>query len=431
MKNRVPYLIIGNSAAAIGAIEGIRSIDSKREIVVVSGEREHTYSKPLISYWLAGKVDNSRMDYRPRDFYKKNSVKTILGNLCVLLDPVKKLIITKDKTVIKFEKLLLGTGGVPVFPANLAEKKIKGLFTLSNWEDARKIGSFIIKQKVKDAVVLGGGMIGMKSLEALQKNRIKCSLVELAPHILNPVFDSAASDIAESILNKQGVKTLCGTTINRIVDSNGKLEGVVLENGTEIKCQLLIAAVGVKPNLELVKDLPVKTDRGILVNGFLKTTVKDIYAAGDVVQAREILSGKKMNIPILPNAFRQGWIAGNNMAGKNREYRGCLVKNSINIGGVPTISVGLSSAGKTGEFEILKHENKGKNLYKKLVIRENKIVGALFIGDIERAGIITGLITNGIDISNVRDILLTPDFGLLRLPTGYRKHIVSGAGTEV
>lgn len=428
--NRCPYLIIGNSAAAMGAIEGIRERDPVREITVVSREPYHTYSKPLISYLLAGKVDEAKMPYRPADYYEENNVRALLGVEATHVNVKARTVETSDGGSIAFEKLLIATGGTPIVPQDVEGTDAEGVFTFTTWDDARRIKGFIEANGVTGALVVGGGLIGLKSVEALVGLGIRTTVLELADRIMSVGFDHKASDLAQKALGKAGVEVRCETTVSRIEQIDGKVAGAALRGGSRVDCQMVIFAIGVVPSTGIVEGTRIETDRGILVDDFMATSVGVVYAAGDVAEAVDLLTGKKRPIAIFPNAYRQGNIAGLNMAGGQRSYEGGLSMNAVDICGLPTISVGITSP-EDDDYEILSVLEEEQPVYKKLLLRNERIVGAIFIGQIDRAGIITGLIRDRVEVTTFKDVLLSDEFGLISLPKEYRKHVVSGAGIEV
>jgi len=215
--------------------------------------------------------------------------------------------------------------------------------------------------------------------------------------------------------------------VEEILGSHNGIEEVLLKDGRRLKCQVVIFGIGVFPNIGLVKDTPIRYNKGIRVNAHMETNISGIYAAGDVVEIPDILLDTVRPIAIWPNAYRQGWIAGCNMAGTPRRYEGSFAMNSIEICGIPTISVGMAEAPENG-FEIIQEFDSKSGTYKKIILKDGVIVGALFIGEIDRAGIYTGLIRERIDVSGVKDILLREDFGFISLPREYRKHLVRGEG---
>ncbi|HIE44500.1 MAG TPA: NAD(P)/FAD-dependent oxidoreductase, partial [Candidatus Omnitrophica bacterium] len=239
------------------------------------------------------------------------------------------------------------------------------------------------------------------------------------------------SIILESALRKQNCSIIKENTIARVKGKGGKLREVMLKTGKLIPTNLLIIAVGVKPNLDLLEDTPIKYEQGILVDDFMQTNVRNIYAAGDAAQGKDFLLQKKSLLPIWPVAARQGKVAGFNMAGREKKYEGLFIMNSVELAGIPTISFGITNPPESHNYEILLRKNEGENFYRKLVLRNNRIVGGIFLGKIERAGIFSGLIKNEVNVSSFKNELLSDQFGLLVLPEEYRKHLVTGEGIEV
>ncbi len=434
MKNKsAQYLIIGNSTAAIGAVEGIRKIDVKTPITLISKETYHTYSRPLISYLLAGEVDEEHMYYRPQDFYEKNTVETCLGTEVAGIDSESRAVHTAEGDKISFEKLLIATGGRPFVPP-IDGTDAEGVFTYTSWNDAKAVER-CIKERTQNtslikAVVIGAGLIGIKSAEALNARGVKVCMVELAERVLPLALDEHGSELAASALKDAGVELRCGTTVERILTREGRVSGAMLKTGDEVPCDLIIIAIGVVPEIDLVKDTSINAERGILIDNHCETSVKGIYAAGDVAQGKDALTDQRRTIPIFPNAYRQGNVAGVNMAGGAADCDNAFAMNSVEIFGLPTISVGLSTASGEG-FEVIEKRNGDAHHYKRLVLQDNRIVGALFVGDVDRAGIITGLVRERVDVSGIRELLLTDEFGLISLPSDYRKHVVKGEGIEV
>ena len=433
------YVIVGNSAAAIGAIEAIRNRDKTGSVSVISDEPYSVYSRPLISYLLAGKVDENMMFYGKKNFYEENSVGTKLGQTAVELDTDKKIVELENKELVPYDKLLIATGGIPIIP-QVEGKDLKGVFTFTKWDDAKDIKDFIERNSVKRAVVVGGGLIGLKATEALIELGLKVAVVELADRILSVTFDQRASQIMEDNLRERGIEIIFDNTVAQIKANGGlnkgswggkrRVSGVVLRDKRKLACDLVIFAIGVRPNASLVKDTPVRVKRGILVDQHMQTSISDVYAAGDVVEAFDLVMGINRPIPIWPNAYRQGSVAGCNMAGGLKEYQGGLAMNSIEIFGVPTISVGQTDPDEEN-YQVLQEHNRERREYKKIVLKDDFIVGAIFIGSIERAGIITALIKERTNVRNFKNYLMREDFGLIYLPSNYRKHMVSGMGIEV
>ncbi len=314
ISNGLHYVIIGNSASGISAAEAIRECGEKGKVTIISDEPDINYSRPLISYLLSGKITLDNVCYRQKDFFKDNRIELILNRKAAKLNLKRKTVILANNREIHFDKLLIAAGGVPFIP-EIKGLNSEGTFTFTRLADALSIKDYIEVNKVKEAVVIGGGLIGLKAVEALTELKIRVVIVELADRILSAAFDKKASSIIENALRKKGCKLIANNTVVEINGTNKKVNEVILKDKKNIPTDLVIIAIGVRPSIELVKNTPIKTNKGILVNAFLQTNVKDVYAAGDCCEAEDLITGVKRPIAIWPAAVRQGKIAGFNMAG--------------------------------------------------------------------------------------------------------------------
>jgi len=425
----VRVVIIGNSAGAIGAVEAIREHDQAVDVVVVSEEPHAIYSWPLLDHFLAGEIDRPRLAYRPTDFYCRHNVQPLLGTRVVAVHPNAHTLETEDGTVIPYDKLLVATGGTPIVPA-IEGLETRGVYTFTRLDDALDMMRFIERARVRRAVVVGGGMIGIKITNALTRRGVAVALVELAPRILSAALDEAASTLLAGVLSEAGVQILTGTTVDEVHQRDGRVTAVSLQGGHQVPCDLLVFGIGVRPNAGLGVDAGLAVNRGIVVDEHMRTSHEDIYAAGDVAEAYDIIVDMNRTVAIWPNAYRQGAIAGLHMVGVSRADPGGLAMNALSVCDVPAISVGDGNAPET-DVEVLSELNKRERRYRRLVIRDGRLVGAILVGQISRAGIYTGLIRNRVDIRDCYRNLMSEQFGLLSLPAHYRKHIVTGAGIEV
>jgi len=410
------YVIIGNSAAAVGAIEGIREADKDGKITVISKEPYYAYSRPLICYLLAGQVKASKMLYRDKDFYKKKKVKTVLGKKATGLDLEKKAVLMEDGEKVSYQKLLISTGGVP-FVTPIKGLDNDNVFTFTTWDDAKNLDKLV--KKIKKVVVIGAGLIGMKATEALHARELDVTVVELADRVLSLALDKKASDMVKDQLKEMGIRVFTNNTVVGITGSGNKVERVILKDGTTLECDAVIVAIGVRPNVELVDGTKIAVNRGIIVDSHMQTSVSHVYAAGDVAEAPELLAEGNKVIPIWPGACEQGHIAGCNMAGVEEEYIGALCMNSIEFFGLPTISVGLANV-EGEEYEVLSKYDQKEKTYKRIVLKDDVVVGALFVGAIDRAGIYTGLIKERADTKNFKKELLSDNFGYVSFPKELR-----------
>jgi NAD(P)H-nitrite reductase large subunit len=447
----IDYIIIGNSAAGLAAAEGIRELDKEGKIVVLSEEGYLNYSKPMITYFLTGKVNLNGVAFKEKNFYRDINIDIRLNTRVKSVDTAKMSLTAEDGSRLKFRKLLIASGGKPIIPkikaasAGAGEevlfdlidgsnfKEFGGIFTLTTLGDAIRIKDYIEKNGVKRISILGGGLIGLKAAEAFLEMGIDINIIELADRILSATFDRQASGIMEEKVKSKGSNIYKNNTIEEIYFSKGNISGYRLKDGRKIECSMLVIAVGVIPDTGFIRGGKLKINRGIVVDDRMRTSVKNIYAAGDVTEGMDILLGENKNIAVWPLAVMQGAVAGDNMAGGNKKYGGGFFMNSVEILQIPSISMGLTNIedGKEKNIEVLKEFNPEKNIYKKIVIRNNRIIGVILVGNIERAGIYAGLIRNEIDISSVRENISKEDFGIIHLPADYKKHLVVGEGIEV
>lgn len=410
------YVIIGNSVAAVGAIEAIRRIDKETPITVVSDEPYPVYSRPLISELLAGQVKEDMMGYRAPDFYGRNGVEAKLGARVVSIDSAKKTIKTGDGEEIAYSKLLIATGGTPFVPP-MKGLELGRVMTFIKMDDAKRIEAML--PELKHVVVIGAGLIGLKAAESLHHRGVKVTVVELANRVMATVLDVEAGKVVQDALADAGVNIITEDTVDEILGDNmGLVNGVKMKSGEALDCDAVIVAIGVVPNAAFAKESGVTVNRGIITDDHMRTNLPDVYAAGDVTEGLDYLSGDNRVMPIWPNAYIQGKVAGFNMAGEERVFSGGLAVNSIELFGVPVVTAGLSNV-ESDELEVLK-KSEGKT-YRKIVLKDNKVVGAVLVGNIDRAGLVTGLIREQIDVGEMRERLLADDFGYIDFPVEIRK----------
>jgi NAD(P)H-nitrite reductase large subunit len=420
------YVIVGASAAGIGAVEAIREVDPVGTITVISEEPCPQYSRPMISDLVSGKANFEKMKCRDGQFWKKNDVQALTGRTAVGLNISDKYVALDKGDRINFEKLLVATGGKPFIPKIEGADK-DGVFTFTTLSDAESLAAKI--EKAKSAVVIGAGLIGVSVTEALVNRGLKVTMVELQDKILSLILDPIASEMVENVIRKAGVTIATGQTVKRIVGKpeNDKVVcGAVLTSGEQVQCDLVIIAIGVIPRTELVSGTDVKTNRGILVDKFMCTNVSDVYASGDVAEAYDFVFGENRLLPLWPLAQLEGKVAGYNMAGKKADYPGGTAMSSLKYFGIPVISIGIANPKDPDAYEsLVKHEPE-RNLYRKIVLKDNTIVGITLVNDIEQAGVLFHLMKNGVNVKKFKQELLSEDFCLATLPRSLRRKLYPG-----
>lgn len=415
------YVIIGNSVAAVGAMRAIRSLDSKGDITVISRERYQAYGRPLISYLLGGIITEKRMAYLPADFCETNRINLRLDCEATAVDTKKNLVKLKNGETIKYDRLLIATGGDPFVPPidGLAGKE--RVFTFTTWDDAAKLKA--ASSEVEHAVVIGGGLIGLKAAEGLHLLGKKVTIVELADRVLSAAFDKPAGRIIAKKMKANGIDVITEDTVTAITGNGTQISGVTLKSGERIACDTVIVAIGVRPAVSFLAGSDIQINRGIVVNDHMQTSAKNIYAAGDVAEASDFFTGQKNPMPIWPDAYIQGDVAGMDMAGGDKKYAGGLAMNSIEFFKVPTISMGITNPADNGGFEVLTFSDPENYCYRKIVLKDNLLVGAVLVGVVDRAGIFSGLIREKIDVTPFKGDLLSSDFGFVKIPREHRDRL--------
>ena len=398
-------VIVGNSTAAVNAVEAIRERDKISSITVVSDENYRAYSHPLLPNLVIGEVSRAeeRFYYRRVDFYESNKVKTVLGRRVVKIYPEEKLVELDNGNKLEYDKLLLACGGKPVKPP-IEGLELEGIHTLTNIKAADKLRKDL--KSIKRCVVVGAGLIGSKMAEKLAKKGVKVTLVELTKRVLFPVLDDVGADYIHRELKRLGITLILNDAVSAL-SGDKRVEQVILKSGKKIDTDGVIVAVGVAPNAELAKDAGLTVDRGVVVNDFMQTSNDDIFAAGDVAQAYDMVSGVKRPIPILPLAARQGRIAALNMLGMDVKYKGGFAMNSISIGKVSFISMGVVDS---DELEVLSIK-RGDEYRKFLIDGDNRLKGMILVNNVEKAGMFNWMIQNRFDVSWIKDTFLNSDFG--------------------
>lgn len=420
------YVIVGNSVAAVAAIRAIRALDQRGNITVISREKHKAYGRPLISYLLGGLIKEKRMAYIPENFYDEHGVNLLLNTVVSGVDRGGKYVLLSGGDRISYDRLLLATGGDPFIPPIEGLVDRDRIFTFTTWDDAAKLK--IVSEDINRAVVIGGGLIGLKAAEGLNLLKKSVTVIELADRVLSSAFDRPAGKIVARKMKANGIDVINGESVIRIEGEGADISGVTLKSGDFIACDTVIVAIGVRPSVDFLKGSGIEVNRGIVVDTTMRTSVEGVYAAGDVAEAADFFSGQKNPMPIWPDAYIQGDIAGTAMAGGNKEYAGGLPMNSIEFFKVSTISMGVTNPKDPTEYETLSYQDIQNYQYRKIVLKDNRLVGAVLVGAVDRAGIFAGLIRERIDLTHFKESLLLPGFGFVNLSRDIRNRLFSPSG---
>ncbi|MDR3590615.1 MAG: FAD-dependent oxidoreductase [Negativicutes bacterium] len=403
------YIIIGQGAAGTTAAKTLREIDPATPVTVITAERDYFYSRIDLPDIIGGKVEPETAVLQTPEAFEA------MGVTC-LMDTTVKAIHTDSQQVelatgerLNYKKLLLATGSEPVMP-RLPGIDAQGVHTLWTMDQARAM--IAAAAAAKSAVVVGAGLIGLKTALALTARGLKVTVVERLPRVMPRQLDDAAAAMVSERLAAKNVEVLVDTEVRGIVAADGVVTGVELA-GKKLACDMVIMAIGVKPSTALAAAAGLRTGRGIAVDLCQMTSTEGVYAAGDAAETTDALSGEPAVPAIWPAAVEQGRIAAWNMAGSRLEYDGAVAMNSVEVAGMPLVSVGDIEGQAEDEVFI---SRKGGN-YRKIVLRGKVVRGVLCLGDIRQAGAIGGLILRRTELDDPYR-LVSPLFSFIDLIAG-------------
>ena len=356
------YVIIGNGAAATGAVEGIRSVDKTGSITVVSREDHHVYCRPLISYLLEGKTDEKKMLYRPGNFYEENGVDVLYGVSAEKIDPAAKKVTLSDGRALDYDALCVATGSAPFVPEVKGLRNVGRVHTFMTLDDAKALEKDLTPQS--RVLIVGAGLIGLKCAEGILERCKSVTVCDLAPRVLSSILDDDCAAIMQRKLEEMGVEFMLDDTVAEFEENSAHMR-----SGKTVGFDVLVMAVGVRANVSLIKDIGGEVNRGIIVSDKMETSLKDVYAAGDCTESTDITSGVKKVMAIMPLAYMQGRCAGVNMAGGEELLSNALPMNSIGFGGLHCMTAGSY----TGEC----YEEKTPASIKRLYTEDNLLKGSI------------------------------------------------------
>ncbi len=380
------YVIIGNGVAAAACIEGIRSADSEGEIMVVSREKHPVYCRPLISYYLQGKTDTERMLYRSHDFYERNACRVLYGRSAAKIDPEARAVTLDDGAVLPYDSVCVAAGSSPFVPPMEGLDGVKEKYSFMTLDDTLELEKALTE--TSRVLIVGAGLIGLKCAEGILERVGSVTVCDLADRVLSSVLDADCAAIMQRWLEDKGVSFLLADSVERF--KGGKAE---MKSGASVDFDVLVLAVGVRPNTALVKDAGGNVNRGIVVSERMETSIPDVYAAGDCAEGDDIATGQKRVLAILPNAYMQGRTAGVNMAGGSEVFDKGMPMNSIGFFGLHAMTA--------GSYEGEVYEEKTETSLKRLFIKDGFLKGFMLIGCDERAGIYTSLIRDKVPLDTI------------------------------
>jgi nitrite reductase (NADH) large subunit len=363
------YLIIGNGAAGTTAAEAIRQTDSDGNIVLLTKEALPFYSRMRLPEYVAGKLQESALIIKKPDWYKARAIDLKTDTTITRVDFKAKQAFTATDGVIAYDRLLLAAGSTSFIPP--VEGSDKGnVFSLRSVADARKLAN--LSGQIERIVVIGGGLLGLEAGAALLAQGRKVTVVEYFDRLLPRQLDTQGANLLQGLMETMGFDFRLGQVTEEIT-GDATVTGVRLKSGDLIDADAVVFAAGVRPDLGLVQGAGIETDRGIVVDERMETSLAGVFAAGDVAQYDGI------NFCIWPEAVDQGRVAGINMAGGEADYRTIAPSNRLKVAGIA-----LASAGEIDpDNKFLSDTSIQGDVYKKIVTNDQgHTIGCIMIGDL-------------------------------------------------
>ncbi len=392
MSNR-KHLIIGSGPAALSAVESIRSQNQNDQIRLISREKTLPYSPAILPYLLAGRTSESAIWLKNDDYFRSAKVSFVRGKEVTRVIPDKRQVVYRNGDVDEYDSLLIASGAEPL------TQQVKGLDDgncqyFRNLDDYHKLNSKL--KNGTSVAILGAGMIAMELAMALAKRGNNVQIIGRG-RPLRANFDGQAGKYISDIFISNGVKISTGKTISEVRKSRDGIE-VRCTDSDVFKADILVSCLGVRPGLSLIEGSGIAANQGILVDNRMKTNIEGIYAAGDVAEAPDFFHKRADISAILPSAIAQGKVAGANMAGGESSYEGWLSMNQFKFFGNSACSIGAAVA-QDNEGKTLDEHNDENRYFKRLVIRDDKLIGAMFVNVEIDPGTIRYLIEKGVAIS--------------------------------
>lgn len=407
------HVIIGNGIAGASAAEAIRSLDSNATITFIAREEHLPYSRPMIGQVLAGATNFSQLPLRPPDYYQQLQADALIGHEAVAIDWDGHAVETDHGSRVPFDRLLIASGADPR-PLRVDGADSHGVFTMRTAEDVRRMLAHL--DHTRHALVLGGGLVGFKAAYGLLRRGLQVTMLIRSAHPLAMQVDAEAGRIIQTELERHGLNVQVGVEVTAVEgDGQGRVARAVLSDGQILDCQLIVVGKGVWPSVKFLGRDRVRIDAGIIVDDHLQTGVEEVYAAGDVAEHFDIARGTRWMNAIWPVAVEMGRIAGMNMAGRPVRYRGSLSRNVIRIFDVDVLTAGLVNPPASSAYEVLAERNLRHGTYRKLVFKEEFLVGAALVGHVEQGGVLMNAISARIPVGKNREHLLEPGFNYASL----------------
>lgn len=397
------YVIIGNGVAGTTAAEHVRQMDRDGKIDLFSDESTPFYTRIRLPEYIAGQVDLRKLVLHSLQWYEERGIGVHLEEPIEEVNQEDREIRSTKGNTVPYDRLLIATGSHSFIPPIKGVEK-DGVFTLRSIADAQRIQ--VYGQNAKQAVLIGGGVLGLEAGNGLRHLGAAVSVVEFFPRLLPRQMDDTGAELLKRQMEAMGFSFHLGAKTQEILGGD-QPEGLLLEGGETIPCDMVLISAGIRPNLDLAKKLGLEVDKGLLVDDRLETQIPGIFAAGDLIQHRGVFYG------IWPASEEQGRVAGINMVGGDARYEGTVISNRLKVVGIDLFSSGEIDVEGKLEDRVVKHEE--RFIYRKITLEDNIIVGCILLGDISGNREILHAMEKKKNTEPFEDEMLTEGFDFKRL----------------
>ena len=387
-------VLIGNGMAGVRTIEEILKISNDSFDITIFGTEPHpNYNRILLSKVLQGDTDIQDITLNDWDWYESNNITLHCGETVVEVDPERKVVVTETGRTEPYDELIFATGSLPfILPVKGADQD--GVIAFRDIKDTNAM--IEAAKKYKKAAVIGGGLLGLEAARGLLHLGMDVTVIHIGPFLMDRQLDQTAAKLLEDELTQQGVNFLLEKNTKEIFGEN-RVEGITFTDGTQLETDLVVMAAGIRPNCSLAKEAGIAVNRGIVVDDYLQTNLPNIYAVGECAEHNGIAYG------LVAPLFEQGKVLARNLCKADPEpYQGSILSTQLKVSGVEVFSAGDFSEGDGKKAIKIFDEQDG--VYKKMVLRENRLVGAVLYGDSSDGNRLFSMITKQADITNTTKV---------------------------
>ena len=390
-------VVIGNGMAAGRVLDYLfEADDSRYEITIFGAEPRVNYNRIMLSPVLSGEKEFADIITHDEAWYESHKIDLRKGRSIVAIDRATKVVIDDEGGRTAYDKLLVATGSMP-FIIPVPGKDLKGVVSYRDLDDVNAM--LAAADKGGSAVVIGGGLLGLEAAAGLAMRGMKVTVVHLMPTLMERQLDSASGYLLQKAIEERGINVITKANTKCILGRDGQVSAVELEDGTKVPADLVVMAVGIRPNAALAKDAGLTVNRGIIVDDYMHTNDEDVFAIGECVEHRGQCYG------LVAPLFEMAKVVAARLT-ENAEptYEGSTLSTKLKVTGIDLFSAGDFAEGKDREEIVLRDASRG--VYKRLILRDNQLIGAVMYGDTSDSAWFFDLLKSGTDISEMRDVLI-------------------------